>query len=282
MNTLTQRILLTVIGIPVFFSSIFFFPQAHYLFFTIICIGFSILGSYEINRIIKSSVGENTLLHPIITGIAPFSMYLQLYVFTEFQVTFIIYMAILLYLLAKEIFIGDKDNFQKSILRMATSFFQLIYPSFFVIFVIYLTSFAHADSLIIYWFLMIFSNDVFAYVFGMLLGKGSRGFLPVSPNKSLVGFAGGFCITLLNGYIFYTLVTPLQEIAPLWVFLILSACISIFANLGDLVESAMKRSSDKKDSGKIIPGRGGVLDTIDSIIFSAPIFILFLIYILKV
>ncbi len=282
MKTLTKRILLTVLGIPIFFSSIFFFPQAQYLFFTLICLGFSVLGSYEINQLISSSSAGKSLLHPLVVGLLPFSMYVELYLLPDVQVIFILYAAVMLFLLLKEVFTGKDDAFQNSISRMAVSIFHLIYPSMFVIFVIYMTSIGDAHIYIIFWFLMIFSNDVFAYVFGMLWGKRSRGITAVSPNKSLVGFIGGFASAVLMGFLFYTVITPMHSAGPVWLILLAAAAISIFADLGDLVESAIKRSSHAKDSGTIIPGRGGVLDTIDSIIFSAPVYILFLTYFLKV
>ena len=282
MKTLTKRILLTVIGIPVFFSSIYFFPQGNYAIFTIIIMGFSILGSFEMYKMLHHSDNQRSLVHPVFAGLLPITAYIQLYMLPGYHFINIVYIAVILGLLFYETIHGKIDNFQGSTTRMAYSITHLVYPSGLLLYVFYMTALDHAPLFIIFWFLMIFSNDVFAYVFGISFGKNSRGIMPVSPNKSLVGFIGGFSVTILNGIIYYTVVTPLHEYGSLLLYVLLSAGISLFANAGDLVESALKRSSQKKDSGIIVPGRGGILDTIDSIVFSAPFFYYFVLYILKV
>jgi phosphatidate cytidylyltransferase len=93
----------------------------------------------------------------------------------------------------------------------------------------------------------------------------------VSPNKTLVGFIGGFLGALALGYLYVAAVPDLLGRASLshGIFFLV---IAVFGNLGDLLESALKRSAALKDSGSIIPGRGGVLDSIDSLLFSAPVY----------
>ena len=102
-----------------------------------------------------------------------------------------------------------------------------------------------------------------AYIAGMLFGKSSRGFFRVSPNKSIAGFIGGFSGSLAAAIAAY-------KIAPA-VFgnSFLFACIAGIATgistiAGDIVESSMKRSAGLKDSGTVMLGRGGVLDSTDS------------------
>lgn len=282
MNTLTKRILLTVLGIPIFFSSILFFPQSHYAVFIFIVIIFSILGSYEMHRMIQTSSNKRPLIHPIVAGLLPISAYLQLYYVSFPNLLELVYITVILYTMLHEIFSGNHDNFEGSITQIALSLFHLVYPSLFCVYVIYLSSLENSHIFLILWFLLIFSNDVFAYVFGMLFGKKSRGLFAVSPNKSLVGYIGGFCMTILIGILFYLFVSPIQQYGSLPLFAFLAAIISLGANAGDLVESVLKRSSQKKDSGTIIPGRGGVLDTVDSILFCAPFYYYFIIYLLKV
>jgi phosphatidate cytidylyltransferase len=114
----------------------------------------------------------------------------------------------------------------------------------------------------------------------MTLGKGNRGFIKVSPNKSIIGFIGGIfgsiLIALLTQY-FFPEILP----GPYYKGVILGFVVSIFAITGDLVESLLKRSADCKDSGNVIMGRGGILDSIDSLLFVAPVFYIMLEIIFK-
>lgn len=282
MNTVTQRILLTVFGVPIFLSSIFFLPQGNYAVLNCIILIFSIAGSYEISKILSGPGPLRSIIHPILPGLLPATAYIQLYLIPEIPLVAIAYVLVFAVMMSIETITGAEDQYAGSIGRITRSLFHLIYPSWITIFVIRLTAAEDAQLFIIFWFLMIFSNDVFAYVFGMLFGKNSVKPFAVSPNKSVVGYLGGSFVTLLNSYLFYTFIPAAQRHGTLLMFLLTAAGISLLANIGDLIESALKRSSNKKDSGTIIPGRGGVLDTIDSIIFSAPAFYYILLFIFKV
>jgi phosphatidate cytidylyltransferase len=118
-------------------------------------------------------------------------------------------------------------------------------------------------------------NDSAAWAAGMLFGSGNRGIIPASPNKSVAGFIGGTAAAVLaglGGVLLFPAVFAPKLLPPLPSGLILGLFLGAAASLGDLMESALKRSSGIKDSGSIIPGRGGVLDSIDSIALAAPVF----------
>jgi phosphatidate cytidylyltransferase len=131
---------------------------------------------------------------------------------------------------------------------------------------------------------IVFANDSLAWLAGNLFGKNNRGLIPASPNKSIAGFIGGLIgsvIVCVCAAKFFPSVFPSYTIGgePLMISLavILGICTGIVATLGDLAESAIKRSCDVKDSGNIMLGRGGILDSIDSIAVAAPVyFILFI------
>jgi phosphatidate cytidylyltransferase len=124
---------------------------------------------------------------------------------------------------------------------------------------------------------MVFCNDIFAYVFGMLFGKSNRNIFPVSPKKSLAGFIGGFIFSIVGALVIYYMGAPIFG-GSIFNVVLISAVIGIVAPVGDLIESAMKRAANTKDSGNYIPGRGGIMDNIDSLIFSAPIYYYLIIY----
>jgi phosphatidate cytidylyltransferase len=116
---------------------------------------------------------------------------------------------------------------------------------------------------------MIALNDNIAYYTGKLLGKNSPKFAPlISPNKTWVGFAGGFTATLLAAALFgYTMPNTLLTHR-----LLLGCAVAVLIPAGDLMESAMKRDAGVKDSSNLIPGHGGMMDRFDSWIFTAPIY----------
>ncbi|WP_027382764.1 phosphatidate cytidylyltransferase [Epilithonimonas caeni] len=120
-------------------------------------------------------------------------------------------------------------------------------------------------------FVLIWSSDTFAYLTGKFFGKHKMA-PKISPKKTWEGFAGGVLLTLILGF-FVEKYFP--ELRGNW--MIVGLLISIFAPLGDLVESQLKRSFAVKDSGNIIPGHGGVLDRLDSFIICAPVIYLYFI-----
>ncbi|MGW6380666.1 phosphatidate cytidylyltransferase [Peribacillus butanolivorans] len=113
----------------------------------------------------------------------------------------------------------------------------------------------------------IWATDSGAYFIGKSLGK--RKLWPeISPNKTVEGFFGGIFSALIVGVLFYVFSSLDYTLLQL---LLISLIIAIFGQLGDLVQSAYKRHYGVKDSGKLLPGHGGILDRLDSLIFILPI-----------
>ncbi len=114
--------------------------------------------------------------------------------------------------------------------------------------------------------ILIWINDIGAYLIGSKWGK--RKIAPsISPGKSIEGTIGGGLATLVAGFILH-LIWP--EIAAGY-FILLGISTPVFALAGDLWESALKRNADVKDSGRLLPGHGGILDRYDSLLFVFPI-----------
>jgi len=120
-------------------------------------------------------------------------------------------------------------------------------------------------------FVLIWSSDTFAYLTGKFFGKNKMA-PKISPKKTWEGFAGGVILTLILGF-FVEKYFP--DLRGNW--MVVGLLTAIFAPLGDLVESQLKRSFAVKDSGNIIPGHGGVLDRLDSFIICAPVIYLYFI-----
>ncbi|TRX36929.1 phosphatidate cytidylyltransferase [Flavobacterium sp. ZT3R18] len=122
-------------------------------------------------------------------------------------------------------------------------------------------------------FILIWTNDTFAYLVGKSIGK-HKLFERISPKKTIEGFIGGIIFSIIASYFIskYFLKIPEKNI---YIWFIIAFIVGVFGTIGDLVESKFKRIAGKKDSGKIMPGHGGVLDRLDSVIFVAPIIFLF-------
>ncbi|MFB9079960.1 phosphatidate cytidylyltransferase [Flavobacterium procerum] len=126
-------------------------------------------------------------------------------------------------------------------------------------------------------FILIWTNDTFAYLVGKSIGK-HKLFERVSPKKTIEGFLGGAVFAALAGYLisnFY--IQPTAEFSgrSILIWTGIAVIVSIFGTIGDLIESKFKRIAGIKDSGSIMPGHGGILDRLDSVIFVAPIIFLF-------
>lgn len=140
-------------------------------------------------------------------------------------------------------------------------FFAVIYST-----IPMLMLFQMSSELIIALFIMVWSNDVGAYLVGVSCGK-HKLWERLSPKKSWEGFAGGVIATIIAAIIIGN-----GRDQSLYLWGVIAIFVSIAAVYGDLFESMFKRSLKIKDSGNIIPGHGGVLDRFDAIFFAAPVF----------
>jgi phosphatidate cytidylyltransferase len=122
-------------------------------------------------------------------------------------------------------------------------------------------------------FILIWTNDSFAYIVGKSIGK-TKLFERISPKKTIEGFIGGVAFTVLVSYLISIYYIQIAE-GKVFIWIIIALIVGIFGTIGDLIESKFKRFAGVKDSGKIMPGHGGVLDRLDSVIFVAPIVFLF-------
>ena len=124
---------------------------------------------------------------------------------------------------------------------------------------------------------LIWVNDSFAFIVGKNIGR-TKLFVSVSPKKTIEGFIGGFIFTLIAAYLVSISRLNLGFSVIHW--FAIAAIISIIGTIGDLVESKLKRQAKIKDSGTIMPGHGGILDRLDSLLFAAPFVYLYINFII--
>jgi len=183
--------------------------------------------------------------------------------------------AALLWILASRVFAGRKE-LEAVAGRVVSALAVLLYPGAFMFWIVRINAEPHAGLLLMLFMILVFGNDSTAWAAGMLFGKGNRGLVPASPNKSAAGFIGGMIASIgvgaLAELVFPAAFSAARLSAPFG-----GALVGFFtgaaAIIGDLAESTIKRSANIKDSGGIIPGRGGLLDSIDSLAFAAPVYL---------
>ncbi|MFP4847241.1 phosphatidate cytidylyltransferase [Winogradskyella sp. PE311] len=120
-------------------------------------------------------------------------------------------------------------------------------------------------------FILVWVNDSAAYLVGKNFGK-QKLFPSISPKKTVEGFLGGLFFACIASYFIALYSETLNSTS----WLIMAIIVSVFGTFGDLIESKFKRQAGVKDSGVIMPGHGGLLDRLDSLIFAAPFMYLFL------
>ncbi|MBS3767816.1 MAG: phosphatidate cytidylyltransferase [Candidatus Cloacimonetes bacterium] len=162
--------------------------------------------------------------------------------------------------------------------RISYSFFGLFYIPLTLEFLYLITEFPRGNYILMFLMVLVWITDTSAYVIGSKFGK-VRNIFAASRNKSISGFIAGiasafiFCYLLnyLIGIIFHTklLATGADCFA-------LSIIVGIFDQIGDLIESTLKRFLGVKDSSHIIPGHGGILDRYDSLMITAPLLYFYL------
>ena len=114
-------------------------------------------------------------------------------------------------------------------------------------------------------FILVWVNDTFAYLVGKSIGK-HKLLERISPKKTIEGFLGGLIFALIASFFIY----KYSELLTIKNWLVIALIVVVFGTIGDLIESKFKREAGVKDSGTIMPGHGGILDRLDSVIFAAP------------
>ena len=133
----------------------------------------------------------------------------------------------------------------------------------------------YEQSVILTLIILIWVNDSFAFFVGKNLGK-RKLFESVSPKKTIEGFFGGVLFSLIAAFI----LSYFCDFLSLTNLIVISLIASILGTAGDLVESKFKRQANTKDSGNIMPGHGGILDRLDSLLFVAPFVYLYIHYLI--
>lgn len=246
--------------------------------FIIVLLALSIGGLYEFFYMIKKKgIPIYSYIGIFIGILIPASIYSRFELTRNWELLFIV-LAFLIILLLQ---FARKEN-ANAIVGISTTMFGVFYVSWLLSFLIkirFLLPAREGIELLAFILIVTKAGDIGALLIGSRYGK--HPLLPrISPNKSVEGSMGSFLFSILAAVLCRHFL-PDSVNFSIWHVAFMGAFFGGIGQLGDLSESLMKRDCGVKDSGKLLPGMGGVLDVIDSLLFSAPAFYLYMSAVLK-
>ena len=264
MRNLLRRIFSGIVYILIFISAILFSKESYIVLITI----FSFLCIWEFSRMIKLKNYASYIF---------FAILLFLMIKRQDSFAIIVILAITMgssMYLIYQLFAKKQIKFSNDRSKLGVSIRYVIFSMCFLILLpMYKGSFH--PYLMISILSIIWINDSFAFLVGKNFGK-NKLFPTVSPKKTIEGFFGGLVFSLLAGL----LISKYNLDFSMLNWLIIAVIVSTIGTIGDLVESKFKRQAKMKDSGNIMPGHGGILDRLDSLLFAAPFVYLYINFII--
>ncbi len=260
MSALAKRLWVSLVLVPTSVAAIFYAP--HWIFFLVVE-GFILVA---LNEFFSIAENKGLIIHRGF-GLA-FGALLPFAAYGSLQLPLVLATCIALF-----IFLFNRRSPDRTITSVAVSVFGIVYVAWFFSYLIKLRLLPNGAEWAFYTILVVKAGDAGAYFVGKKFGKTKL--LPlVSPNKSVEGAVGQMVTTL-----------GLSMAAKFFIdvawyhFLLLGLGIGVLALLGDLAESLIKRDGGVKDSGQV-PGLGGMLDVIDSLLFTVPFVYFYLSFVL--
>jgi phosphatidate cytidylyltransferase len=232
------------------------------------------IGLYEFNKIQQKLSIKPNIAFVAITNLLVFGacIYFQLTeIFLGISKNDVFWFSVIMLSCVFMLFISELFRAsEKPIENIATSLLSIFYIGIPCGLLVTISIGNEGDYLpwnVLYLFFFIWASDTGAYFTGRALGR-NKLFARISPNKTIEGFVGGLIASALVGIAAHHFLGGISLIS----WMCIGAFVSITSTLGDLFESMLKRQSDIKDSGNILPGHGGILDRFDSTLISAPIY----------
>jgi phosphatidate cytidylyltransferase len=264
-NNFIKRTVTTIIGIFLAFLLIFWEGFPFFIVVTIIALlGLKELYSIANKQGYKPSYILGTMLILYFIFISVYDVYsLNCYIDNIIITSFIILSFII------QLF---RKDFSKVLAEISITIFGSIYLGYLLSFMIKIKDLPNGNYYLISLLIVTWVNDIGAYLIGSYFGK-NKIFPKISPKKTIEGSIGGIIFSIAAIFAFKNwLDLTFNELISLGLI------IAIIAQIGDLFESVLKRGSGVKDSGTLIPGQGGILDCFDSLIFTAPVFYYYIIF----
>ena len=184
---------------------------------------------------------------------------------------------VLVLLILSILFMVTSEDLSSTVSKMGMTLFGILFIGFLLAYVSIIRSMPNGRLWVLFLVVTVWVGDISALLIGSFLGK-HKLYPKISPKKTFEGLIGSIVGSILVALAFSLLFFPNTEKG---FFIFLAIGLGILGQLGDFTESMLKRSAQVKDSGGLIPGHGGMLDRLDSFLFSAPFLHYSLIYLLK-
>ena len=184
---------------------------------------------------------------------------------------------VLALLILSILFMATSKDLSSTISKMGIILFGILFIGFLLAYVSVIRNMTNGRIWALFLIATIWAGDISALLSGSFLGR-HKLYPKISPNKTFEGLGGAIVGSIIVALAFSLLFIPHLEKGHC---ILLAIGLGIFGQLGDFTESLLKRSAQVKDSGTLIPGHGGMLDRIDSFLFSAPFLHYSLLYLLK-
>jgi phosphatidate cytidylyltransferase len=264
-----KRWLTAIVAIPIVIYLIGFSPRwAFYIFIFLI----SLAGLNEFFRITLPEIPISLKITGMLLTLALFiALYTGNVLLLPGVITLVVIIQMVYYLFSDPLR-GEKYLSESG--RMAAGFIYVSLPLAMLVQIDRLYLLSHSVRGIWIFFLLVVTaaNDTGAFYSGKLFGR-HKLYESVSPNKTWEGSIGGLVVALIASILFVK-IFRLHPVDPAIISLII--LLSVAGQVGDLAESMLKRNFSIKDSGELLPGHGGILDRIDSLLFAAPVLYIFL------
>jgi len=258
-NMLKDRIASSVIVLTLASLVIFLFPNWVFCAVTAWFIGMALYEFYSMVE--RKNVKVYKYFGTLLGILVPVVTYLEYDMKTEGMVPFSLVL-FALFIFARQFTKKDDANILTS---TAITLFGILYISWFFSFIIKLKYLANGANIVLFLIILTEGGDAGAYFAGSAMGK--HLLIPrISPKKTVEGTLGGFLFTLVLSI----LCKPLMPEFSYWRLLVAGILIGTITPIGDLAESLFKRDCGAKDSGSCLPGLGGVLDMVDSLLLTSP------------
>lgn len=269
--SLTKRILTSAFVITVVALTVFFFPSWVFSLLASLMIGAALTEFFRLVE--KKGIFVYKYVGVAIGMCVPIIMYFQMggEGYFTLEPFFIVFACMFIFVLQ---FIR-RDSSQ-ALASIAVTLFGLLYIAWFFSFFVKLKFLQNGAMLVAFLVLVTKMGDVGAYLIGNAFGK--HNLIPrISPHKTIEGTIGGLAFSIASAVAAKSFLPHF----PYGHLIVLGALLGILAQVGDLAESLLKRDCGVKDSGMILPGFGGMLDLVDSLLFTTPIFYFYIVVLVK-
>jgi len=269
-NLLTKRFLTGIIAIPLLVALIGWGSENIFLIIVMLTAGLALIEFYKIN--LASNEFGKAFAVTVGLALVWFIHYFQgslssfktdgMGCFTTWSISLITLAVFVSLLLHLTLFPRNVFLVKKPLIAVFGTVYVCLFLSYFIL----IRSGTDGKSWVLFTLIIVWFSDIGAYAVGKSIGK-NKLFPVISPNKTIEGYLGGLAASLM---VAFTAKAFFFKDLPTTHCILLALGIGVMGQLGDLCESTFKRANNLKNSGNLLPGHGGMLDRIDSLLFAAP------------